>query len=198
MLNADYLILLTDVDCLYTDNPRSNSNVKPIRTVDDIEGLMSTTKVSTPGSALGTGGMVTKILAAQLASAAGINMIICSGMTPKHIPLIIDQIELGKHDDKLLYTHFLPKANPMVDRKWWIVHGLAERGSIIIDKGAYMAISDTKSNASLFAAGIVRVEEDFADQQAVALKYEHTDKDTGKTDILTIGKGLVNYTSAEV
>ncbi|KAG0075940.1 hypothetical protein BGZ92_002648 [Podila epicladia] len=91
MIHADYLFLMTDVDCLYTDNPRSNPDAKPVLVVDDIAALKEKVSVATAGSSLGTGGMVTKLIAAELATAAGVTTVISRGSTPQRIFQIISQ-----------------------------------------------------------------------------------------------------------
>ncbi|CAG8477588.1 9767_t:CDS:2 [Diversispora eburnea] len=168
MVNADYLFLMTDVDCLYTDNPRTNPNAKPIEVVEDIGALKNQVIVSSPGSLLGTGGMVTKLIAADLATAAGITTIIC------------------------------------LDRKWWILHGLHTAGIIYIDEGAVRAITKVRQKSSLFAAGIIKVEGNFVAQQAVEIVFEKIKKESdndnieNRVELISVGKGLVNYSSTEI
>lgn len=137
--------------------------------------------------------MVTKLLAAQLATAKGVNLVISNGQRPELIPDIIDDILCtGTRNANFLYTHFVPKQVPMLDRKWWIMHGLATRGLIVIDTGAYEAISSTSNRASLFASGIVSVQGVFSDQQAVVIAIVRDGIQ------IKIGKGLTNYTSDEI
>ncbi|RHZ80631.1 hypothetical protein Glove_134g257 [Diversispora epigaea] len=223
MVNADYLFLMTDVDCLYTDNPRTNPNAKPIEVVEDIGALKSQVIISSPGSLLGTGGMVTKLIAADLATAAGITTIICRGSNPKNILLIIDNFN---NNDNLsssnnnnnnipLHTRFIAKNNPIVDRKWWILHGLHTAGIIHIDEGAVQAITKVRQKSSLFAAGIIKVEGNFVAHQAVEIVFEkikkENDNDNNNNDnnnndnnnengveLISVGKGLVNYSSTEI
>ncbi|TPX32611.1 glutamate 5-kinase [Synchytrium microbalum] len=172
MVNANFLFLLTDVDCLYTDNPRTNPDAVPVRIVDDVSKLRETVTVTSPGSSLGTGGMITKLIAADLATAAGVRMIITTGAAPQRIVTILDEVTAHRENSKTpfqptLGTHFLAKPNPMVDRKWWILHGLATYGTIYLDAGAVRAI--TRGKGSLFAAGIVKVEGTFVAQQSVRI-----------------------------
>jgi glutamate 5-kinase len=88
IVRADYLFLMTDVDCLYDKNPRIHEDAQPIRTVQDISQLEA--DVSSSGSSLGTGGMSTKIVAARLATSAGITTIITRSSKPENIPNIIN------------------------------------------------------------------------------------------------------------
>lgn len=94
MVHADYLFLMTDVDCLYDKNPRTNPDAKPIEVVDDIGDL--TADVSSKGSALGTGGMGTKIVAARLATSAGVTTVITRSSRPGNIRDIVAYVEAQK------------------------------------------------------------------------------------------------------
>lgn len=94
MVQADYLFLMTDVDCLYDKNPRTNPDAKPIQVVEDIAELEA--DVSSAGSALGTGGMSTKIVAARLATSAGVTTVITKSSKPGNITAIIKHAEAQK------------------------------------------------------------------------------------------------------
>ncbi|CAI6337133.1 unnamed protein product [Periconia digitata] len=94
MVQADYLFLMTDVDCLYDKNPRSNPDAKPIEVVEDIADLEA--DVSSAGSSLGTGGMSTKIVAARLATSAGVTTVITKSNKPGNIVAIIRHAEAQK------------------------------------------------------------------------------------------------------
>lgn len=222
MIHADYLFLMTDVDCLYTDNPRSNPEAKPVLIVDDIAALKDKVSVATAGSSLGTGGMVTKLIAAELATAAGVTTVISRGSTPQRIFQIISQPiqRIGSASPKQesstttavssstsssteampLHTRFLAKDNPMVDRKWWILHGLHAAGTIYIDQGAYKAITNPVQKSSLFSAGIVGCKGTFVAQQSVRVVYQpKKEKETDpEPQEIEVGKGLVNYASHEI
>ncbi|KAF9958400.1 hypothetical protein BGZ70_009199 [Mortierella alpina] len=244
MIHADYLFLMTDVDCLYTDNPRTNPDAEPVLVVDDIAALKEKVSVASAGSSLGTGGMVTKLIAAELATAAGVTTVITRGSTPQRIFQIISQpiqhmgsaspenesaanesasagsftaataaLSLGADPLSLpLHTRFLAKDNPMVDRKWWILHGLHAAGTIYIDRGAYKAITNASQKSSLFAAGIVGCKGTFVAQQSVRVVYRPKDAlkkddpaagqgepvDTDEQEEVEVGKGLVNYASHEI
>ncbi|CAO3589736.1 unnamed protein product [Absidia cylindrospora] len=130
MVKADYLFLLTDVDCLYTDNPRTNPSARPIIMCDDMQQLKSTITVTSPGSSLGTGGMVTKLVAADLATAAGVITVITRGAVPENILPIIEADDIHTAP---LHTRFLAKRQPLVDRTWWILHGLHTAGTLVVD-----------------------------------------------------------------
>ncbi|KAJ2490438.1 Glutamate 5-kinase [Coemansia sp. RSA 2050] len=220
MVHADYLFLLTDVDCLYTDNPRRNPNAKPVTNVADIKALRDAVDVSSAGSAVGTGGMATKLIAAELATAAGVTTVITRGSTPQKVVDIIEffsnpEIADGPFPPAVLCTRFVAKSRPMIDRKWWILHGMYCAGTIYIDAGAVIALARFKK--SLFAAGIKRVEGTFSSNQAVRVVYEpereHMENSAElnadearvlsavapiKSEFIEIGHGLVNYTSTEI
>ncbi|KAK9728982.1 Glutamate 5-kinase [Basidiobolus ranarum] len=195
IIHADYLFLLTDVDCLYTDNPRTNPSALPVKVVDDIGELKKEIVVTDPGSALGTGGMVTKLVAAELATAAGVTTIITRGSQPERVFEIIDCLQNESIKPPPLHTRFVAKHNPMLDRKWWILHGLYNAGSVVVDLGAKAALTQHKS--SLFAAGIVRVDGHFNANQAIRIIYEQIKPDGTKESVI-LAKGLVNYSSVEI
>ncbi|KAJ2889639.1 Glutamate 5-kinase, partial [Coemansia aciculifera] len=222
MVHADYLFLLTDVDCLYTDNPRRNANAKPVTNVADIKALRDAVDVSSAGSAVGTGGMATKLIAAELATAAGVTTVITRGSTPQKVIDIVEffsnpEIADGPLPPAVLCTRFVAKSRPMIDRKWWILHGMYCAGTIFVDAGAVIALARFKK--SLFAAGIKRVEGSFSSNQAVRVVYEpertaeHHESLSElsvdearvlgavapiKAEFIEIGHGLVNYTSTEI
>ncbi|KAI9723403.1 MAG: hypothetical protein M1812_001287 [Candelaria pacifica] len=193
MVQADYLFLMTDVDCLYDKNPRTSPDAQAIEVVEDIGNLAA--DVSQAGSNLGTGGMSTKIVAARLATSAGVTTVIARSSNPGNILNIVNHIETTKQtsgtatpvtvdtptsDDILskstsslyldgrlrapLHTRFLPDPKPIRDRYFWLLHGLAPHGTIYIDEGAYRAVA---GKAGLLPVGVVDVEGHFAQQEAV-------------------------------
>ncbi|KAJ3322558.1 hypothetical protein HDV06_002935 [Boothiomyces sp. JEL0866] len=203
MVHADYLFLLTDVDSLYTDNPRNNPNAARIKVVKDITVLKEQVKVSSPGSSVGTGGMVTKLIAAELSISAGCNMIITIGSKPNLIGTIIREIQENDNNQEFepsYGTLFLAREKPMDDRQWWILHSLATAGKLIVDEGASIAIS-RKSKSSLFAAGIKQVIGNFNALQCVKIvKIAKRVTPDGREEEYEqeIGRGLVNYSSLEI
>ncbi|KAL8951090.1 MAG: hypothetical protein Q9222_002930 [Ikaeria aurantiellina] len=194
MVQADYLFLMTDVDCLYDKNPRTNLDAQPIDVVEDIASLEA--DVSSAGSALGTGGMSTKLVAARLATSAGVTTVITRSSKPGNITDIVTYcqslkkatqeplsqpltpVENGSlsnsvaslHMEALttppLHTRFLPDMEPIRDRSFWLLYGLAAYGTVFIDEGAYRAL---KSKAGLLPVGVVGVEGHFSQQEAVRL-----------------------------
>lgn len=191
MVKADYLFLMTDVDCLYTDNPRTNPAARPIMVCENIDALRQEIKVTAPGSTLGTGGMVTKLVAADLATAAGVTTIIARGSVPENILPIISDSSFSSSIPK--HTRFVAQPQPLIDRKWWILHGLHTAGTIYIQTDIAKLISQgaakQKSPTSLYAHAVSRVEGNFVEHQAVRLVVESTG---------TVAKGIVNYSAAEI
>ncbi|KAJ9620559.1 Glutamate 5-kinase [Taxawa tesnikishii (nom. ined.)] len=194
MVQADYLFLMTDVDCLYDKNPRTNPDAKAIEVVEDISTLVA--DVSSAGSAVGTGGMATKIVAARLATSAGVTTVITRSSKPGNIASIVrpplsppagelssDASSLlkravingadGPAEPKLdapsqppLHTRFLPDLHPIRDRYFWLLHGLAPHGTVYIDSGAHAALAD---KAGLLPVGVVDAEGSFAQQECVRI-----------------------------
>lgn len=180
LIEADWLFLLTDVDRLYSADPRSDPDAQPIALVTRIEELEELqVKTGDRGSQWGTGGMVTKIAAARIATSSGVRTAITQGRFPSNIEKILQGESIG--------TQFEPQARPNNARKRWIAHGLISVGKIYLDKGAIAAIS--QAGKSLLAAGITRVEGDFDSSDAVQLCDE-----SGRE----IARGIVNYNSVEL
>lgn len=208
MVNADFLFLMTDVDSLYTDNPRINPDAKPVEVVEDIGELRTRISVASSGSSLGTGGMETKLIAAELATGAGVTAIITRASRPGNILAILDYLKQQSRpatpttttlDNKMPappHTRFLPKPDPMKDRQWWIRHGLHSAGSVVIDEGAWKGIAGP-DRGSLFAAGVVDVKGTFGAQQAVQIIVRKKAPDD-QWEMEIVGKGIANYTSVEI
>ncbi|CAK44832.1 probable glutamate 5-kinase [Aspergillus awamori] len=216
MVKADYLFLMTDVDCLYTANPRHNPDAKPIEVVTDISSLEA--DVSSAGSSLGTGGMSTKIVAAKLGTSAGVTTIITKSSKPGNVHEIVrylqqtEQLGLESGDSTSslelrtpppLHTRFIPSQTPIQSRSFWLLHGLKPRGTLYIDHGAYSAL---QKKAGLLPAGVVGVEGHFGQQEAVRLVVvEKISPDALNGEFLhhgqepkEVGRALVNYGSSEI
>jgi glutamate 5-kinase len=180
LIHADWLFLLTDVDGLYSSNPKTDPNARPIYHIDRMDQLKSDDiNVGEMGSRWGTGGMATKISAAATATAAGVRTVITDGRSPQNIPAIIAGEQIG--------TQFEPHPDPINARKHWIAHTLVPAGELTLDEGAVNAIQ--KLGRSLLAAGILEVQGDFESQQAVKLMDP-----TGQE----FARGLVNYNSPDL
>ncbi|MBE9214434.1 glutamate 5-kinase [Plectonema cf. radiosum LEGE 06105] len=179
LVRADWLFLLTDVDRLYSADPRLVPDAQPIALVSSIEELTSFVETGSSGSQWGTGGMTTKISAARIATAAGVRTVITEGKQPSNIEKILQGESIG--------TQFEPQPEPTSARKGWIAYGLVPEGKLYLDAGAVIAISN--GGKSLLAAGITAVEGEFEQNEAVQLCNNH-----GRE----IARGLVNYNSSEL
>lgn len=232
IIGADYLVLFTDVDCLYTDNPRTNPDAKPILIVPDIsKGLPGVNTSSGSGSDVGTGGMATKLTAADLAANAGVHTVIMKSENPANLFEVVnymktldlnldekDKVKRYNDEDLLelqvkelaklrklnvpLHTKFIANDNQhhLKNREFWILHGLITYGSVIIDEGAYKALT-RKNKAGLLPAGIIGVEGSFHELQCVELKLGKKGPD-GDVDtsvsLNSFGRARCNYSSVEL
>jgi glutamate 5-kinase len=180
LVEAETLFLLTDVDRLYSADPRYVPDAQPITLVSSMEELNALQiETGNSGSQWGTGGMVTKIAAARIATAAGVRTVITQGRNPRNIEKILQGEAIG--------THFAPHPEPTSARKRWIAYGLVPSGKLYLDNGAVAAISQL--GKSLLAAGITTVEGVFDTQDAVQLCDRNGHE---------IARGLVNYNSQEL
>ncbi|KAI3619803.1 glutamate 5-kinase [Moniliophthora roreri] len=187
MIHADYLFLLTDVDGLYTANPRKDPSSELIEVVTSIPAIRSKVSTKTLGSSLGTGGMETKIIAAEIATGAGVTTIITSSKRPENIFGIIqyhNSLKVNAPSELISetspseasaalprppHTVFTPLLLPMRDLKAWTSHTLFPAGSVIVDGGAHRVLSRRESGGRLLAAGVVGVIGAFASGQAVRI-----------------------------
>jgi glutamate 5-kinase len=178
LMDADFLFILTDIDGLYDKDPRQFADAKLITRVRQIKKEIKDYASSIPGS-LGTGGMLSKIHAAQKVTSAGIPMIVARGNA--------ENVLLKLFDGQALGTYFEPKEGKMASRKCWIAHTLSPKGSMIIDDGAVLAVQ--QNGRSLLPIGVVAVEGDFEEGAAVEFKTSAN---------VVIGIGLVNYRSSDI
>jgi glutamate 5-kinase len=171
MASADLLILLSDIDGLYTAPPAQNPDARLIPVVEtitaDIEAM-----AGTAASELSRGGMRTKIEAAKIATTGGTHMLIASGKIEHPLQAIADG---GR------CTWFLTPANPVTARKRWIAGSLEPKGTLTIDAGAVAAL---RAGKSLLPAGVIRVDGQFARGDAVLVRGP---------DLHEIGRGLIAY-----
>ena len=178
LVEADWLFLLTDVDRLYSADPRSFPDAQPISLVKNINELAEQVQKSDRPSKWGTGGMTTKIAAARIATTAGVRTVITQGN-----PHNIQRILLGE----ALGTEFEPQKEPNKARKRWIAYGLVPMGKLTLDPGAVKAIAQERK--SLLAAGITAIAGEFESQEAVELCDLNGE---------AIARGIVNYNRSEL
>ncbi|SVA79078.1 uncharacterized protein METZ01_LOCUS131932 [marine metagenome] len=141
---ADSLILLSDVEGLYTTNPKINKNAELIKEIKNIDKNIEQISTKSVGEH-GTGGMKTKIDAAKICQLSGCIMAIANGLPLRPIKKIIEKNNC---------TWFLPKISKLDARKKWIISSISPKGQLIIDDGAKEALTKGKS---LLAAGIKKV-----------------------------------------
>ncbi len=177
LVDADLLVLLTDIAGLHTADPRRDPGARLIAEVKHIDAEIE--RLADKAGALGIGGMVTKIEAARLATASGVTVIIADGREPDIIVRLAGGEKAG--------TRFLPTTTRLESRKRWLLSGLSISGRLVVDSGAALALQ--QQNRSLLAAGIKETEGDFDRGDLV---------DIYNAEGRHLGCGLVNYSSDEI
>ena len=177
LIDADLLIILSDVQGLYNKNPQKYEDANLIEIVgkidDDIKKI-----AGGEGSKFGTGGMITKIIAAEMATKIGTNMVIASGDEPKNISRIVEKENIG--------TLFTKKNKKISSKKYWLAYGTNKKGLLTIDEGAEKALFKGKS---LLPVGIKSFEGDF--DKGTVVKIMNMKKEN-------IATGISNYSSDEI
>jgi glutamate 5-kinase len=178
LMDADLLIILSDIDGLFTKDPRTHAAAELIPVVTVITKGTEKAASSIPGP-LGTGGMTSKITAGRKVNSAGVPMVIAKGDKPDILIRLLNGEPHG--------TYFVPRREKLTRRKCWIAFSLKPRGSLLVDAGAKAAL--TRRGKSLLASGIVGVKGEFAIGAAVEFLGPEGDP---------IGVGLVNYSAADI
>jgi len=178
LVDADLLVILTDIDGLYTADPRIDARATLIRHVDHIDAYVEGLAGGS-GSSRGTGGMATKIQAAKLATAGGTAVAIAEGRARDVLLRLAGGEPLG--------TIFTPISTRLESRKRWLLGGASRRGKIVLDQGAVTAVRDR--GCSLLPAGITRVKGRFQRGEPVDLVDSEGN---------SIACGISNYSSADV
>ena len=176
-IEADLLIILSDVDGLYTANPQTHPEARIIPVVTEVDKHVYDI-AGGAGSSIGTGGMYTKIQAASIATSSGVDMVIASGSEDGVLRRICQGEEVG--------TWFTAKDSNLHTKKRWLLSGGKARGSLIVDGGCRNAL--VEHGSSLLPVGIAAVEGEFHEGDIVNVMYEG----------LVIAKGIVNYNSESV
>jgi glutamate 5-kinase len=179
LVGADLLVLLTDTDGLYTGDPRSDPAAELVGQVTDFEALEALSIGHQTGP-LGSGGMRSKVVAAEMATAAGIPTVICNGRREGALEAVLAGEDEG--------TRFVSRDSRYSSFKLWLKYAKPSRGVISIDAGATRALRD--GGTSLLPVGVVEVRGNFDAGDAV----EVAEADNGTT----IGKGIVNYSAPEL
>ena len=177
MVGADALVLLSDIDGLYTADPSKDASAAFIPVVNDIDATIRS-YAAPPMSSVGTGGMVTKLEAAVIATASGCYTIIARGTIHKPLSALL---EGGRH------TVFVAHTTPLGARKEWIAGALSPCGILTIDEGAMLALHSGKS---LLPVGVVSLSGNFQRGDAVLIEAAGQGA--------PIAKGLVCYNSDEL
>jgi glutamate 5-kinase len=178
LVDADLLLILSDIAGLYTSDPNRDPDARLIPQVDRIDTEIESLVKGTSGN-LGTGGMATKIEAARLATASGVTVIIADGREPD----VILRLAAGEKAG----TRFLPTASKLESRQRWMMSGLSTRGKLVVDSGAATALK--KQSRSLLAAGITQTEGDFQRGDIV---------DILDPQGVRLGCGITNYSSDDI
>ena len=176
IIGADCLILLSDVDGLYTDNPKKNKKIKLIKTVKEIDAKIEKYASKTQNF-YGSGGMKTKIEAAKICQFAGCYMVIANGNNMNPIRKIIEYQNC---------TWFLPKVSKLDARKKWIIGSIAPKGWVVIDNGALDAI---KKGKSLLPAGVKKIKGVFEKGDHILVKDQNN---------FECARGLTSFSSSEI
>ena len=175
MAGADLLILFSDIDGLYSKDPRQHTDAEFIQEVREITADIEA-MAGGAGSSVGTGGMATKIMAAKIATSAGCDMMIARGDMLHPLKSLQNG---GKH------TRFIAGDNPMNARKRWIAGDMHTLGAVLVDDGAVKALASGKS---LLPAGVKGVEGSFERGDTVAIRTLAG---------ALVGKGLIAYDSID-
>lgn len=179
IVDADLVIILSDIDGLYTANPQTNPDAELVSLVTEITPEIEASAGGV-GSARGTGGMATKIQAAKAATSSGINLVIASGTEKNAIPRIVNGENIG--------TLFVSRENRLQFRKRWLAFGARIQGSVVVDAGCAEAIHKA-GGCSILPAGVVAVEGCFEPGSTISVK---------DGDGHELARGLSHYSSEEL
>ena len=177
LINADLLVLLTDVDGLFTASPRVDPGARLVREVTDFEAL-GELDIGHATSPLGSGGMRSKVVAAEMATAGGIEAVICSGLREGALGAALDGEPEG--------TRFPASEARYSSFKLWLKYAKPSRGTIVVDAGAARALRE--GGTSLLPVGITGVRGQFDAGDAVQVAH----------GAIVIGKGICNYAAGEL
>ena len=178
LVDADLLVLLSDIDGLYDSDPRRDPDAKLIHRVEEIDDRIEALAGGS-GSAHGRGGMATKLEAARASTAIGIPALIASG----HVPRVLERVVSGEE----IGTLFARRADRVHSKERWLLSGLASRGRVVIDEGAARALQ--AKPCSLLPAGIASVAGQFGRGDVV---------DICDSAGARLGSGLTQYAAIEI
>ncbi|MDQ6822365.1 MAG: glutamate 5-kinase [Actinomycetota bacterium] len=177
LMGAELLVLLTDADGLYTADPRLDPDARLIGEVKEFEELEGL-QIGHATSPLGSGGMRSKVVAAEMATAAGIPAVVASGLAAGTI--------LASADGEPVGTRFAAREGRYSSFKLWLRYAKPTRGQVLVDSGAARALRE--GGTSLLPVGIIDVTGDFDAGDAVEVTHDGE----------LVGKGICNYTAQEL
>jgi glutamate 5-kinase len=178
LIDAQLLIILSDVEGLYTQDPKANPQAELLRVVEEVTPEIERLAGGTT-TAEGTGGMTSKVRAAKQAAAYGVATMVVSGKVPGILARLSSGEKLG--------TLFLPHPSRLKSRKHWIAYSRRCKGRMYLDSGAVSAL--LQKGKSLLPSGIVKVDGKFEGGDAVSCLDERG---------VEVARGLVNYSSREI
>ena len=177
LVNADLLVLLTDVEGLFTASPRADPSAELVPSVTDFAEL-DALAIGHTTSPLGSGGMRSKVVAAEMATAGGIETVICSGLREGALGDALDGNAAG--------TRFAAGETRYSSFKLWLKYAKPSQGTVVVDAGAARALRD--GGTSLLPVGITEVRGSFDAGDAVQVAH----------GAIVIGKGICNYAADEL
>jgi glutamate 5-kinase len=178
LIDADLLVILTDVDGLYTGDPRVDPGARWLPTVEAVTEEIERLAWDADGQ-VSVGGMSTKLEAARKVTSSGIPMVIASGREPGTLPRVLRGEPVG--------TYFVPRGDRLQGRKRWIAFAVPPQGRLSVDAGARSALIER--GKSLLPSGVVEVEGEFHAGEVVSLSAP---------DGKEFARGLTNYDAAEL
>jgi glutamate 5-kinase len=184
LIGADELILLTDIDGLFTADPRLYPDAHIVPEVSDLS-VLDGLEIGHTTSPLGSGGMRSKVVAAEMATAAGIATVICNGRRPEALAAVL----AGEREG----TRFAAGEARYSSFKLWLKYAKPSRGTLVIDAGAVRAVRE--GSASLLPVGVVEVIGDFDAGDAVDIAPR---PENGEGPGRTLAKGICNYSAEEL
>ncbi len=184
LIGAEELVLMTDIDGLYTADPRIHPDARIVAEVDSFADL-GDLEIGHTTSPLGSGGMRSKVVAAEMATAAGIGTVICNGLRPGVLAAVLAGERPG--------TRFPPREARYSSFKLWLKYAKPSRGTVIVDQGAARALRE--GSASLLPVGVTEVRGDFDAGDAVEI-IERDAAEGGA--VRPLAKGICNYSAEEL
>jgi glutamate 5-kinase len=178
VVDADLLLILTDMDGLYTSDPRQDPHARLVETIEHIDEYIWAI-AGEPGTLRGTGGMHTKIHAAELATRSGTTVVITNGNQPDCITRVANGEQIG--------TRFLTHVSHLESRKRWLLAETVQLSRVVVDDGASQAL--VHQGKSLLPAGILAVEGNFDRGQTIRIYDTHDHE---------IARGLTRYSAADL